>query len=39
MLYRNKINFGTMVSNKTPHISVNLDYAIVQQVCTVSTVH
>ena len=29
-----------MFSNKTPPIAVNLDYtAILQQVCTVNTVH
>ena len=28
-----------MFINKTPQIAVNLDYAILQQVCTVSTAH
>ena len=36
---RNKINFIAVFSNKTPQIALNLDYTILQQVCTVSTAH
>ena len=38
---RNKINliYRTKFSNKTPQIPVYLDYTILQQVCTVNTVH
>ena len=39
---RNKINFITVFSNKIPEVAVNtvnIDYTILGQVCTVSTAH
>ena len=33
--FKNNINFITMFCNKTPQITVNVDYTVLEQVCTV----